>query len=212
MGLTQRETGNFITIYQGKFTQRVPEGTVGASQRTNKLGNVVWEKYYDSFTGKLLNIRTQDGTYGKQWIFDFKDNAEVYHLQLPYSNSFASTFLKILPNIDLSQEMKLTAQMKEVDGKVKSSLFVNQGGNALKHAFTRDNPNGLPPMEQITIKGQQQWDDTAQLEFLHNMVITTILPKLDPEAVSVPAEGLTQADFDAHGTDAQINKDVDEAF
>lgn len=203
MGLEQRESGNWITIYQGKFTKRVPEGTAGATQRTNKLGTVVWEKYYDSFTGKLLNIRTQEGVYGKQWIFDFKDSAEVYHLQLPYSNSFASTFLKILPNVDLTKEMKLTAQMKEVDGKVKSSLFVNQDGAALKHAFTRENPNGLPPMEQITIKGNQQWDDTAQLEFLHNMVMTTIVPKLDPHAFSVPTEepqGLTQADFDAHGT------------
>lgn len=191
MGLETREGGNYITILGGKFSQRVPEGTLGATQRTNKLGKVVWEKYYDSFTGKLVNIKTQDGAYGKNWLFDFKDKDEVYHLQLSYSNSFATALLKMLPNIDLSKEMKVSPSVKEVDGKNKSSLFVNQDGNTIKHAYTKDNPNGMPDMEQVTVKGVPVWDDTKRLAFLENMVNTTILPKLEgskePQAESVDA-------------------------
>lgn len=178
MGLEIREGGNFITILGGKFCQRVKEGTAGAVQRTNKLGNTVYEKFYDSFTGKLVNIKTQDGPYGKNWVFSFKDSADVYHLQLSYSNSFATAFLKILPNVDLSKEMKVSPSVKEVDGKNKSTLFINQGGQPIKHAFTKDNPNGLPNMEQVTVKGQPVWDDTKRIAFLHEMVNTTILPKL----------------------------------
>lgn len=179
MGLNTRQEGNFITILGGKFCVRVPEGSPGAVTRTNKMGKVVHEKFYDNFTGKLIGIKTQDGEYGKSWIFSFKDKEEVYHLQLSYSNSFATQFLKILPNVDLTKEMKVSPSVKEVDGKNKSSLFVNQDGSAIKHAYTREKPNGMPDMEQVTVKGQLVWDDTKRIAFLYDMVATTIIPKLD---------------------------------
>ena len=178
MGLENRQAGNFITILGGRLCQRVAEVTEGAEKRNNKLGNVVYEKFYSSFTGKLIDIKVQDGTYGKMWNFVFKDKEEPYTLQLSYSNSFSTNFLKMLPNIDLSKEMKIAPSVKNVDGKDKSSLFVNQDGKSLKHAYSKDNPNGLPPMEQVTVKGVLVWDDTKRLEFLDNMVQTTIIPKL----------------------------------
>lgn len=178
MGLEQRGEGKFITILGGKFCQRVQEGTEGAITRTNKLGKTVHEKFYDSFTGKLVSIKVQDGSYGLTWNFGFKDKDELYTLQLSYSNSFATAFLKMLPNVDLTKEMKVSPSVKEVDGKNKSSLFINQDGVALKHAYTRENPNGMPDMEQVTVKGEKVWDDTKRIAFLHDMVMTTIVPKL----------------------------------
>jgi len=82
--------------------------------------------------------------------------------------------------------MKVSPSVKEVDGKNKSSLFINQDGKALKHAFTRDNPNGMPDMEQVTVNGSQVWDDTKRLVFLQNMVDTTILPKLTEIQTQTP--------------------------
>lgn len=196
MGLENREGGNFITILNGKFCQRVPHGTEGAVERVNKLGKTVYEKFYDSFTAKLIGIRTQDGEYGKSWLFDFKDGEEVYHLQLSYSNSFATAFLKMLPNIDLNTEIKVSPSTKEVDGKMKSSLFINQNGSPVKHAYTKDAPNGMPDMEQVTVKGQLVWDDTKRLAFLQNMVDTLIVPKLPKQnfasASSSPASSLEE--------------------
>lgn len=178
MGLEQREEGNYIGILGGKFCRRVPEGTEGAVARVNKLGKTVHEKYYESFTGKLVGIKTADGNYGKTWNFSFQDKGEIYILQLNYSNSFATAFLKMLPNIDLTKEMKVSPSVKEIDGKNKSSLFVNQDGVPVKHAYTMAEPNGMPDMEQVTVKGENIWDDTKRLAFLHNMVMTTIVPKL----------------------------------
>ena len=196
MGLETRTGGNYITILGGKLCQRVPENTEGAITRVNKIGNTVHEKFYDSFTGKLIDIKVQDGTYGKSWNFVFVDGAEPYTLQLSYSNSFSTAFLKMLPNIDLTQEMKLSPSVKEVDGKNKSSLFINQNGVALKHAYTRANPNGMPDMVQITVNGVQQWDDTDRLVFLQNMVDTVIIPQL-PGVASLatlaPADGTSTA-------------------
>lgn len=194
MGLEQRESGNYITILGGKFCQRVPEGTEGAKTRVNKIGNTVHEKFYENFTGKLIDIKVQDGTYGKTWNFHFQDKEEVYILQLSYSNSFATAFLKILPNIDLTKEMKVSPSTKEVDGKNKSSLFVNQDGVALKHAYTRENPNGMPDMEQITVNGVLVWDDTKRLAFLQEMVDTKIIPNLPKEDGTATAEVSADAD------------------
>lgn len=188
MGLDNREGGKYITILNGKFCVRVPQGTAGAVERVNKLGNTVYEKFYDSFEGKLINIRTQDSPYGKNWVFDFRDEGEVYHLQLSYSNSYATNILKILPNIDITKEMKVQPAQRIEDGKTKSSLFISQDGTTLKHAYTKDNPNGLPQMEQITIKGQLVWDDTKRLEFLSAMVERDILPKLPKDAQVAPSK------------------------
>lgn len=187
MGLETRSTGNYITILGGKLCQRVPEGTEGAITRVNKIGNTVHEKFYDSFTGRLKDISVKDGDYGKTWNFVFADKEEDYILQLSYSNSFSTALLKMLPNIDLSKEIKVSPSTKEVDGKTKSSLFINQNGVALKHAYTRENPNGLPDMEQVMVKGVLTWDDTKRLVFLQNMVDTVIMPKLEAMRVSAPA-------------------------
>lgn len=179
MGLENREGGNYITILGGKLCQRVPEGTEGAITRVNKVGKTVHERFYDSFTGKLINISVKDGDYGKSWNFVFRDKEDDYTLQLSYSNSFATAFLKMLPNIDLTKEMKVTPVVKEVDGKDRSSLFVNQDGQTVKHAYTKENPNGMPDMEQVEVKGQKVWDDSKRIAFLYEMVQRDILPKLE---------------------------------
>ena len=202
MGLDNRQAGNYINIYAGKFCQRVPEGTAGATARKlekgTNAGKIVHEKYYDSFTGKLVGIKTTDGAYGRSWVFSFKDGGEVYHLQLSYSNSFATAFLKMLPNVDLTKEMKVQPSVKEVDGKNKSSLFINQSGQSVKHAYTKDAPNGLPPMVEITVKGVKVWDDTDRIEFLYQMVMDKIVPKL---------EGFTGA-TESHDDDMAVSSDT----
>lgn len=184
MGFQDREGGKYVTILGGKFCVRVQEGTKGSVQRVNKVGKTVHEVFHDSFTGKLINIRTRDGEYGKSWEFDFRDSEDIYTLQLSYSNSYATNLLKILPMADLTQEMKIQPSQKIVDGKAKSSLFVSQNGVTLKHAYTKEKPNGLPPMEQKTVKGQLVWDDTERLAFLHAMVERDILPKLPKDALA----------------------------
>lgn len=183
MGLENREGGQYITILDGKFCKRVTKDTEGAVERVNKIGNTVYEKFYDRFTGKLVDIIIQEGgAYGKNWVFVLSDGIDIYRLQLSYSNSFATALLKMLPNIDLSKEFTMSPSVKVGDdGKKKSSLFVDQNGNHIKHAYTKENPNGLPDMEQIVIKGQMVWDDTKRLDFLEKMVKSDIIPKLDKQ-------------------------------
>lgn len=181
MGLANREGGKYITIMGGRFCVRVSSDTPGAVERVNKMGKTVHEVFYDSFTGKLINIRRRSSEYGPQLEFDFRDGGKIYTLQLSASNSYATNLLKILPNASLEEEMKVQPSQKIEDGKAKSSLFVSQNGVTLKHAYTKDNPNGMPPMVEITVKGQKVWDDTDRLNFLMAMMERDLLPKLPRE-------------------------------
>jgi hypothetical protein len=197
MGLGTQENGKYVSIVGGRFCIRVPEGSEGAVTRVNKLGKTVHEKYYDNFTGRLVGLKTTDGgTYGKQWEFSFQDAGEVYKLQLGYTNSFAKNIIKMLPNADLTKEMKISPSTKvEADGTKKSSIFINQDGKALKHAYTKDAPNGLPQMTQVMVKGTLVWDDTDQMVFLEKMVNEKIIPKLG--GVVVTGAGTTTAPVDS---------------
>lgn len=214
MGLQNYEGGKYITILGGKFCQRVDQNTPGAVSRVNKEGKTVFEKYYDAFTGKLVGIKTQDGAYGKNWLFSFRDKEDVYNLQLGYSNGYAVAFLKMLPNVDITKEMKVSPKSEQEGDKTKTSLFINQGGQPVKHAYTKENPNGLPQWEQITVKGQLVWDSTKQLEFLENMVTTQIAPKLDgvpQEATGGVLSANAQADKDFEHFNDPVNAE-DEPF
>lgn len=215
MAFEDRTGGKYFNILNtekgAKFAVRSQQGVAGAIERTNKLGKQVYEIYHDSFTGKLIAIRTRDSAYGKNWEFDFQDGGQIYTLQLSYSNSYATNLLKILPNVDLTKEMKLQPSSKIVDGKTKSSLFVSQDGVTLKHAYTKDKPNGLPNMVQVMVKGNPTWDDTDRLVFLDAMVKKDILPKLPQQTaqVAAPAASDADAEFDALGSTAEASDDME---
>ena len=48
----------------------------------------------------------------------------------------------------------------------------------MKWFFTKNNPNGLPPLQKIKIKGKETWDDSEAMEFLEKMVTGHIVPTL----------------------------------
>ncbi len=193
MAFGNREGGNYFTILNGKFCVRVDEKTPGAVARVNKLGKTVHEIFHDSFTGKLVDIRVRDGEYGKSWNFDFRDGEQLFTLQLSYSNSSAVNLLKMLPNADLSQEMKVQPSLKVEDGKNKTSIFVTQNGVNLKHAFTREHPNGLPDLKKVVVSGNEVWDDTERLAFLAAMVERDIMPKLPKRSAAAGPMAIADA-------------------
>lgn len=182
MAFEERSTGKFMSVLSeaGKFTERAQEGDPKAVTRINKENRTVHELHHDAFVGKLVDIKTRDSDkYGKSWVFDFADvpTKEVYHLQLSYSNGLAKAIIKMLPNLDLTKEFKMSLSRKDD----KTSIFINQEGQSIKYAHTRENPNGLPDMVKIMVKGKETWDDTEQLAFLEKMVNDTIIPRLKNE-------------------------------
>ena len=75
-----------------------------------------------------------------------------------------------------------------VGDKQRGTLFISQHGKGLKRHYTKETPNGIPELKKVKIKGKEQWDSSDILEFLENMVNTTILPKLKAQPATVEAD------------------------
>jgi len=172
MGL--QSTGSstvYLSIQGGKIARRVSEATQHSRERQiESSGKVVHEELYDSLEGFMTGLTTRDGQFGKELHIHIGDDLK-YVVQLKLSSSPASSFLKALPNVDLSKRVKIIPKQEEIkDGVKRTNIILVQDNGGIKHAFTKDNPNGLPPMKKVKVKGKETWDDSDQLEFFEKLI------------------------------------------
>jgi hypothetical protein len=180
----------FYNISNGKIVRQFPNKTNHSIVRVNKNGKTVHEEFYDYLDGVILDIAVKEHEeYGKFWNIVLKDREGVIqNLQFAYSSGYAMGFLKALPNVDLSKELKIIPNAKKDGDKTKTTIFINQFEKSIKWHYTRENPNGLPLLKKIKIKGKDTWDDTDVMEFLESMVTNKILPKLSNEIATEEVE------------------------
>ncbi len=179
MGLENTTKLIYLSISAGKICRRVHQPTENSISRTNKNGVIVHEEYYDRISGTIKDIRTRNHIeYGRFWEVCMEDKGTLYLLQFKYSSGYASSFLKAIKNADLCKPLTLIPYSKEENGRTKTTLFINQNGQVLKHYYTKVNPNGMPTFRKVKVKGIDQWDDSDTMEFLERMVDTDIKPLL----------------------------------
>jgi hypothetical protein len=199
MALGNNNNAIFLNIADGKIIRRFQNPTKDSRERTltkgPNAGKIVHEEIYSFVEGTITDIQTKDSEYGKSWLVTIEDNGEKYVLQMDYSSGYSSAFLKALPNVDVTKKVKLSPKMTIEGDKKKTTLFINQGGTAAKHFYTKDEPNGLPQMVQKKVKGKMQWDDSEMMEFFENMVNTEILPKLKGVAAAIGDDDNEPAPF-----------------
>lgn len=194
MGLENNSQGQrtFLSIMKGKLVMRVEEGTEKAITRTNKMGNTVHELYFTSLEGYLVYINTKEHEeYGKSWAIGIQDGESLYEVQLGYTSGYAMGFLKRVESLEFTQKLKLVPYYipKEGTDKHNAVLVIYQGGNKLESNYTKDNPNGLPNWEKITVNNEEQWDSGKQMQFFEDMLTEKVKPNL-PE-IQTSSEGLS---------------------
>lgn len=206
MGAIMQSNAIFLTISNGQICKKVQKPTSISKERVNKNGVTVHEEYYKGWKGRITAIEVREHKdYGKFWNINLTDSDGDAILQMQYSSGYSAAFLKILPNVDLNSDVIITPNMKIDGDKKKATIFITQHGVPLKHYYTRDNPNGLPELKQIKVKGKITWDDSDMAEFLENMVNTEIIPKLqkggmakvagENAAIEVDAEEIADDDL-----------------
>lgn len=179
MGAIQQNNAIYLSIADGKLSRRMMNPTETSVQRTTKDGRVVNEELYKGWQGKItaIHVRTH-AEYGKFWNVTLTDKDGDAIIQMKYSSGYASAFLKTLPNINLADEITFTPFMKIENEKKKTTVFISQYGQTLKHYFNKENPHNLPQMQKVRIKGETVWDDTDMMEFLEDMVNKKVVPQL----------------------------------
>jgi hypothetical protein len=170
MGLANSEHSTFLSIQDGKVVKSIKEH----------------EMHYDSIEGIITAMEVRETDYGKQWVVSMVDENESFKVIIPYSGGYANCLLKTIPNINIAMPVKLTPQLKIENDKKKASLFINQGGNPLKWAFTMKEPGACPPLEKVVFQGKERWDDTKQMVFLEALVKQK-LAGIKPSALLKPS-------------------------
>jgi hypothetical protein len=179
MGLNNNQVSAiYLQVSKGKLVRQFQNATERSVQRVNKNGKLVHEEFYDSLSAKLMDVKVKDSEYGRFWTLTFNDGQMNYLLDLNFSGGYAISFLKALPNADVTKVMTIVPKYTEEGDKKSSVLFINQDGKGLKHFWTKDNPGDLPNLQKIKIKGKESWDDSDRLEFLQEYVTKNILPKI----------------------------------
>ncbi|BAQ92509.1 hypothetical protein [uncultured Mediterranean phage uvMED] len=183
-GSSNNNNGNFkyINFISGKFVERVPEGTQGAEAR--KLtkgpneGKEIFELKHDNYAGQIFDIRVESTEYGQKLVMlmDIANEGEpetTAKISLSMSSGPAKGFCAKMENIDFSKDVELRGyyiERSDKPGVFGSYMVPYQGGAKIAPLYTRDNPNGLPEMEKIKVKGVEMWDDTKQIEFYSKIV------------------------------------------
>lgn len=197
-GAKNTQTGGlkYLSFMAGKFVQRVDENTTGATPRELEKGpnsgKIVYELKFDTYEGQIYDIQTEDrGEYGVNLnifmdVSTIEEPEAKVKISLPFSSGAAKGFLTRVPVIDFVKDVCLKGYniKNEQSGRFNSYLVPYQDGQKLLPQFTKDNPNGLPKMQQIKVKGKLQWDDTEQLEFFEGLIKSVKFPG-EPESAEV---------------------------
>lgn len=184
---------------QGKICLSSREPRDGYTERVNKAGNTVYEQYHDAFTGYLQDVTaTDEGDYGRQWIFTMQDEGRQFAFATGYSTRYAKSMLNALcnPALDYNAKMTLKPYAFENDqGKKIVGVTIYQG-EKITGAYDKTT---LPPLREVKVKGETMWDDTEVMEFFEAKLSEVIKPRLNG-AVNDTAPATAEAGVDNDGS------------
>jgi hypothetical protein len=176
----------YLSVADGNLVRQHKQATERTTERLTKTGKLVFEERFKDLTAKLENITTRTNEYGTQWQLEFSDGDATYIVSLPYSSRYSSSFLKALPNVDVSKELRFMPwAMKDKQDATKTITGVTlyQDGEKIAPAYTKENPNGLPQMVKIKVKGKEQWDDSDMMQFLEQIAFKLFADQNDNNPV-----------------------------
>jgi|TARA_R100000482_G_C5091135_1_gene130861 hypothetical protein len=179
MGLTSlgmKQYGKIIDINHGQFNQRLQDGedapqgttlTVRELTAGPNQGKEVREARANALPNNIMvGAEFADSKYGSNLILNLVDEDETrYDLQIKVDSQFFGQFVKRIPNLDLDKTVSFILG-KSKDGK--AFMFLQQDGVTVKSAYTKDNPNGMPPPVLTEHMGKESWSWEDQESFLYN--------------------------------------------
>lgn len=165
----QGSSFSYITTFDGRLVQRVPEGTEGAQsrelQKGDNAGKLVWEKTYSSVEGMITGGGVEVKDFGAKKVKEIQVMLDDdIMLQLPMN--MLARFAKPLPNLDATKPVKISV-FKNKAGR--SGLTISQESDdgsfeKLDWAYTKEEPNGLP--QPVKDEDDGTWDFRDHDKFL----------------------------------------------
>ncbi len=178
---TGSEGVTFLGIANGKLVKRVSAPTPDSTQRTTKTGKVVNEVFFKDVSGLIKKIEEKTTDFGRLLSLTVSDGDDKYIIDMNFSSRYASSFLKCFPNLDLTKDVKIMPwemnDKQDATKKITGITCYQDDGNGwakIVPGHTKDNPNGLPPMVKVKVKGQEVWDDSEMMVFLFSNAVSKL--------------------------------------
>lgn len=99
----------------------------------------VYEEVYQSISGTIVHVEFHEHPeYGKNINVTLRgEDGEEGIFTVGTSSRYGSSFLEVMPNIDLEKPVKFTAWSKEKGDKVSKVLFVEQDGENIESYYKK---------------------------------------------------------------------------
>jgi hypothetical protein len=170
MGATTNDKSQLLYLNKGRFNFRIDDKTWGSHE--------AWEGYIRNVTWKF--IEGKDNRPGYEAInLHMDDGQEKAVITCRFDSGYGRGIAQTLFGADLNRPVKVSASYSEENGEKRGSFFMNQGGQSIKWAFTKDKPNGMPEAKVYEIPGKPPViDRTEQLAWLKAKIQSEVLPKI----------------------------------
>jgi hypothetical protein len=222
-GLVEDNKSNFNTYLgcaNGKFVKRVADTTAKSVARKITKGvnegKEIHEEFYKGFQGAIKLIEVErSADFGNKWVFVIdttieESSPEKTILKLGMKSSYADSILLRLPNINLNADVLFEAFsfIPKGETKERTGIMLKQyNANSKKwdnipKFFTKEMPNGMPPLKEIVLDGVKKYDSTDKMLFLENLVSSKFVK--EEKAVYTPIATLKQQADDEILNDDEI--------
>lgn len=171
----------YASFADGKIVVRSKQERPGFTERTTKIGTVVYEQKHGAYQGTLESIDIFENDYGIQWHFRMNDGGQTTILTDRINGSYAKGIISALANTAFDIEQPVSLEPWRIDmeaGKYIVGCNVKQNGKALPRVWCSPNTpeekrNGakpLPKLQEVTLSGKKVYDDTDQINVLKDEV------------------------------------------
>jgi len=150
---------------QTENKQKVDANTPNAVCRKTQSGSESWALEHDFVSGKIEKIfYKEDKEFGNSFEVTIADAMDTYQLSFTEDSRFWFDFMKKLPNIDLSKEVKITAyDFEDKEKKRRVGISIEQDGNKILSFYEKkgeDNKwtllHGFPTGEGVDFKDKDE--------------------------------------------------------
>ena len=207
----------WLTCTRGALVEKVDEGKGVA--RTNKLGNVVYEKTYEKIGLKIENMWVDNGRYGKQIILNTTVDGINIRVSMGNDGAYGRSLYKQIFNCDLSKHMTLRPySFKGDNDKTITGISITQDGEKVSKEF----PTGTPDVTFKEKNGKYMVNNIEadeRLEFLEDKLNKLISDNnltppdswLSKDEEEVDTTG-TKAPSESNTTDDDVETDFNDIF
>ncbi len=165
----QTERKRYLKITKGILKERVQKGTEGAIESITEDGNVIYNRHFSSFTGKLIAVKYKesDRGYKGQFYFDMEAAGETVAI-IANEGTAANILINKFLNCNLQELVMIKPYYFEDEKKLRIVLIQEENGREVKinPFYNKDNGHEKYP------KLEKDWNELSVMDqnaFKQNM-------------------------------------------